>query len=125
MTITLLLVLIGSIICTVKFSIETERVLSGKTKSKSKSAGDSEQLIKMSLQDGGKLMSLLFIIWIASVIFIGMGILVFPLLVISLAIAPSMVSLFVRKYIINDQIICFGASLMILGIILSLFILML
>lgn len=123
MIIALLLIMTGSIICSVKFFIETEKILNEQPQSRSEENASIGSLVKVSSKDGSKLIAILFLTWIASIVFIGMGILVLPFLFISVLLAPAFISMLIRVYVINDQIICLGASLMALGIILSLFLL--
>lgn len=124
MIITLSLILLGSIICTLKFFIETEKVLSGQSKDKPTGSQGSSQLLKASSQDGSKFIAMLFVVWILSVVFVGMSIMTLPLLVIALVLTPSLINFLIRRHIINDQVICLGASLMAIGIILSLFLIL-
>jgi hypothetical protein len=125
MTIALSLILIGSIICSVKFFLETEKVLSEQPQSKSvsnKNIGHGP-IVNLSPKDGGKLVILFFLTWVVSVVFIGLGIFVVPTLIALLVLTPYIINLIVKKYVINDQVICLGASLMALGIVLSIFLL--
>jgi hypothetical protein len=123
MIITLSLILVGSIICSLKFFLETESVLSGKKTVRQERKQSNPESTGISSKDGGSLVVMLFILWILSVVLLGMGMFTLPLLLGSLIVTPSIISILIKRYVINDQVICFGASLMAIGIILSLFML--